>query len=150
MRTPPSPETSDVPAARGRPFEKGNPGRKPGSQNRATRAAAALSEGDAEELMRTAVALAKAGNVVMLKLLLGPILPKGRPVRVDLPQTDDDFDAVEAMGAILNAAVAGQILPREAAELANVVGAYARAIDVTDLRERVETHDKLFERLEKE
>ena len=145
-----SPKGNDVPAPRGRPFAKGNPGRKPGSQNHATRAAAALSEGDLKELMRTAVALAKAGNVVMLKLLVSPFLPKGRPVRVNLPQTDGDFDAVDAMGAILNAAVSGQILPSEAAELANVVGAYARAIDVTDLRERVEAHDKLFERLEKE
>ena len=84
--------------------------------------------------MRTAVDLAKDRNVVMLKLLLGPIIPKGRPVRVDLPQTDGDFDAVDAMGAILNAAVTGQILPSEAAALASVVTAYARAIDLTELR----------------
>ena len=86
MRRPRRPETSDVPPARGRPFAKGNPGRKRGSQNRTTRAAAALLEGDVEELVRTAVDIAKAGNVVMLKFLLGPILPKGRPVRLSCPQ----------------------------------------------------------------
>ena len=41
-------------ATRGRPFANGNPGRKPGSKNRATLVAAALLEGDAEELLRGA------------------------------------------------------------------------------------------------
>ena len=151
MRRPPPPETIDAPAPRrrGRPFPEGNPGRKPGSQNRATRAAAALLEGEVEELLRTAVDLGKAGNVVMLKLLLSPIPPKGRPVSVELPPTDGDFDPVDAMGAILNAAVSGQILPSEAAALASIVTGYARAIDVTELRAIVEDHEKRFEPLEK-
>jgi hypothetical protein len=135
-------ETIDVPASRGRPFAQGNSGRKPGSQNRTTRVAAALLEGDAEELVRTAVALAKDRDVVMLKFLLGRILPKERSVRVDLPPTDGDFDAVDAMGAILNAAVSGQILPSEAAAFASVVTAYGRAIDVTELGVRLETLEK--------
>jgi hypothetical protein len=151
MCRPPPTETIDAPAPRrrGRPFPEGNPGRQPGSQNRATRAAAAMLEGEVEELMRTAVDAAKDGNVVMLKLLLSPILPKGLPVRVELPPTDGDFDPVAAMGAILNAAVSGQILPSEAAGLASIVTGYARAIDVTELRAIVEGHDKRFERLEK-
>jgi hypothetical protein len=56
-----------VPTVRGRPFVNGNPGRKPGSKNRATVVASALLDGEAEELVRKAVELAKAGNVVMLK-----------------------------------------------------------------------------------
>ena len=131
-----------APAPRGRPFTEGNSGRKPGSQNRATQAVARLLEGEVEELTRTAVALAKGGNVVMLKLLLGPLLPKGRPVQVDLPPTDGDFDPVEAMGAILKAAVTGEILPSDAAALSGVVADYARALDVTELRVRLETLEK--------
>ena len=83
--------------------------------------------------MRTAVDIAKAGDVVMLKFLLGQILPKERSVRFELPPTDGDFDAVDAMATILNAAVSGQIVPSEAAALASTVTAYARA-DVTELR----------------
>jgi hypothetical protein len=37
--------------ARGRPFSRGNSGRKPGSKNRATLVTAALVEGDAQELV---------------------------------------------------------------------------------------------------
>ena len=63
---------SDVPSpklparVRGRPFEKGrsgNPaGRRPGSRNKATLAAAALLAGEAEALTRTAVEFALAGD----------------------------------------------------------------------------------------
>ena len=74
-----------IPNTPGRPFAKGNPGRPPGSKNRTTLLAAALLEGEAEELVRKAVALAKAGDVGMLKFLLGRILPRERPIEIDLP-----------------------------------------------------------------
>jgi hypothetical protein len=81
---------------RGRPFAHGNPGRKPGTKNWTSKLAAAL-EGEAEELLRSAIAVAKSGDATMLKFLLGRVLPKERTVHVDLPATDGDFDAVDAM-----------------------------------------------------
>ena len=57
-------------APRGRPFEKGNGGRKIGSRNKATQIAAALLEGEAKALVRKAKELALAGDVTMLKFLL--------------------------------------------------------------------------------
>lgn len=149
MRKPNPPETNDAPAPRGRPFAQGNSGRKPGSQNRTTRVAAALLEGEEEELVRTAVALAKDGDVVMLKFLLGRILPRERSVRVDLPPTHGPFDPVAAMDAILKAAVTGQILPSDAAALASVVTAYGRAMDVNELTERVDAHERILDALQK-
>ena len=62
---------------RGRPFVNGNPGRKPGSRNRASVVVAALVEGEAGVLAQTALRLAKAGDVVMLKFLLGPAIAAG-------------------------------------------------------------------------
>jgi hypothetical protein len=56
------PETISVPTTRGRPFANGNPGRKRGSKNRTTIVATALVDGEAEELVRKAVELAKAGR----------------------------------------------------------------------------------------
>ena len=126
-------------APRGRPFINGNPGRRPGSQNRTTVLAAALLEGEAEELVRKGVELAKAGDVVMLKFFLSLLLPKERLVPINLPPADGDFDAIEAMGAILTAAVTGQISPSEASPLASMVAVYARAVDVAELRSRLET-----------
>ena len=48
--------------------------------------------------MRKAVELAKAGDVVMLKFLLGRILPRERPVKLELPPMEFADDAVEALG----------------------------------------------------
>ena len=81
---------------RGRPFEKGNGGRRPGSKNRTTIVAEALLKGEEVELVQKAIELAKAGDTQMLKFLLDRILPKERSVRVDLPEMDCSSDAVDA------------------------------------------------------
>jgi len=88
------PELTQVQATRGRPFQNGNPGRKPGSKNRTTLVAAALLESEAEELVRKAVELAKAGDVVMLKFLVGRILPRERLIKLDLPRMELADDVV--------------------------------------------------------
>jgi len=103
MRQSRNPESIHVPAARGRPFANGNPGRKPGSKNRTTLIAAALLDGEEEELVRKAVELAKAGNVPMLKFLLGRILPRERTIKFHLPQMDFADDGVAALAQIMRA-----------------------------------------------
>ena len=71
--------------ARGRPFAVGNPGRKVGSKNRTT-VAAALLAGEAQPLVRKAVEIALAGNVPMLRFLLDRLLPRDRLIKLDLPR----------------------------------------------------------------
>ena len=63
-----------TPRRRGRPFNTGNPGRRPGSKNRTTVVSEALLRGEATELVRKAIELAKGGNVPMLKVLVERIL----------------------------------------------------------------------------
>src|SRR5215217_606904 len=75
-------------------FRRGNPGRPPGARNKATLAALALLEGEAEALTRRCVELALAGDVTALRLCLERLLPKGRPVRLPLPmRTLADLEA---------------------------------------------------------
>jgi hypothetical protein len=127
---------------RGRPFEKGNGGRRPGSKNRTTLAAEALLKGEEVELVRKAIELAKDGDAQMLKFLLDRILPKERSVHVDLPEVERSFDAVNAMGAVIAAVGTGQIAPSEAAALASLVEAYARIMNVAELEKRLENFEK--------
>lgn len=127
---------------RGRPFEKGNGGRRPGSKNRTTIVAEALLKGEEVELVQKAIELAKAGDTQMLKFLLDRILPKERSVRVDLPAMDRSSDAVDALAAVIDAVGAGQIAPSEAAALASLVAAYARILDVAEFEERLENIEK--------
>ncbi len=119
-----------APRRRGRPFQKGNAGRSLGSRNRTTVVADALLRDEEIELVRKAIEMAKAGDAQMLKFLLDRILPKARSVLVNLPRMDHASDAVDALGAIIEAVATGQIAPNEAAALASLVAAYARTINV--------------------
>jgi hypothetical protein len=130
------------PQPRGRPFEKGHGGRRPGSKNRATVVAEALLKGEEVELVRKAIELAKAGDSQMLKFLLDRVLPKERSVRVDLPVMDRSSDALDALAAVIDAVGAGRIAPSEAAALASLVAAYARIINVAELEERLENIER--------
>ncbi len=94
--------------------------------------------------MRKGIELAKAGDPGLLKFFLGRYLPKEQLVPIDLPLADGDFDAVDAMAAILTAAVTGQIPPSAASALASLVAVYARTIDNAELRLRLEAVEKGF------
>jgi hypothetical protein len=122
---------------RGRPFVKGNSGRNPGSRNRATVIASGLLGSDAEALVRIAVELAKAGDVPMLRFLLGRILPRDRTIKFDLPQMDFADDGVAALGQIMRAVSEGAMTPAEGAQFAAIVNSYTAAIDMADVVKRV-------------
>ena len=125
---------------RGRQFEKGrsgNPaGRRLGSRNKATLAAAALLAGESEALTRTAVELALAGDPTAVRLCIERILPpcRERAVKFSLPPIESTDDISAAMQAVTAALARGQITPGEAATIAGVVDTFARAIDTTKRR----------------
>jgi hypothetical protein len=131
-------DKSRIPATRGRPFAKGNPGCKPGSKNRSTLLTAALLEGESQALLRTAIQVALAGNVPMLKSLLCRILPRERLIKFDLPPMVFADDGVEALGCIMHAASIGEISPDEGAKLATIVKSYTDAIDMADVVKRLD------------
>ena len=127
---------------RGRPFPKGNGGRKPGSKNRTTVVAEALIKGEEVALVRKGLELAKAGDGPMLKFFLERIVPKERCVGVDFPELDCSSDAVDALAVVIRAAATGQISPSEASALANVVATCARTINIAELEERLTKIEK--------
>jgi hypothetical protein len=131
--------------ARGRPFAKGNPGRKPGSKNKSTLIGQALLKEAEEDLLRKAIEMAKAGDGPMLKFLLDRILPKERCI--ELPPTNDDCDPVERCEAIVQGVSAGRITPNEAASLINVAGGHARIINLTEVGERLQAIEKQLKAL---
>ena len=131
------PHSEQPSRALGRPFEKGNGGRKPGSKNRTTLVADALLKCEEIELVRKAVELAKAGDVQMLKFLLDRILPKDRSVHIDVPPVKAADDAIDALGAIIDAVGAGRIAPNEGSAVASLVVARARMINDAELNLRL-------------
>ena len=78
------------------------------------------------------------GNVAMIKFLLDRVLPKERAVQLELPPLTFATDSVDAMAKIVEAVSSGRISPREAADLTQVVSAFTRAIDVTEVQNEVD------------
>src|SRR5215210_1529888 len=81
-----------------KPGQSGNPaGKAKGTRHRATHAAEALLDGEAEALTRKAVEMALAGD-----LCLDRILPPGRDRRVPfaLPTLETAADAVQATAGL--------------------------------------------------
>jgi hypothetical protein len=83
--------------------------------------------------------MAMDGNVAMIKFLLDRILPKERPIQLELPRLDYAHDSVDAMAEIVNAVSSGRISPREAADVAQLVSAFTRAIDQTDAQMEIDS-----------
>ena len=117
-------------------FRPGNPGRPPGCRNKATLAALALLEGEAEALTRRCVEMALAGDATAMRLCLDRLLPKGRPVRLDLPlRTLADLD--RATDAISGALAEGSVTVDEVGALAGLVEARRRLLETTELERRL-------------
>jgi hypothetical protein len=132
-------------AGRWRPGASGNKAGKPkGARHKATLAAEALLEGEAEALSRKAVELALAGDVAALRLCLDRIVParKDRPVCFALPNLNQSKDAVKASAAIVEAVATGDLTPSEAAELSRVVDSYTRTLQAAEFEQRISKLEK--------
>src|SRR4051795_4709838 len=112
-------------------FRPGNPGRPPGARNRATLAAMALLEGEAEALTRRCIELALAGDTAALRLCLERLLPKSRAVRLQLPlRTLADLDA--ATETVSEALAEGAIVLDEVATLTGLIEARRRLLETAE------------------
>jgi hypothetical protein len=111
------------------PFQEGqsgNPkGRPKGAVNKTTIPAEQLLDGEAQEITRKVIELAKQGNLAALELCLERVLPprQDRTVVLKLPEVNVASDVPRALNAILTGVGKGAITPREAEILANVVAA---------------------------
>ena len=120
-------------------FAKGNPGQPKGSRHRATLAAEALLDGEAESLTRTAIDAAHAGSDVALRLCLERIIPprKVRPIKFELPPLKTAADGPVAIAAIADAAAAGDLTTDEADGFVRMVEAFVKTFEVSDMEARL-------------
>jgi hypothetical protein len=122
------------------PGRSGNPkGRPKGCRHRATVAAEALLDGEAEGLTRKAIELALAGDTTALRLCLERILParKDRPVRLQTPQIEGVQDLAQATAALLEAVATGELTPAEAGEVGKLVEVHRRTVETVELEGRL-------------
>jgi uncharacterized protein DUF5681 len=120
--------------------QSGNPsGRPPGARNKTTLAVEALLDGEAEVLTRKAIELAKAGDLVALRLCLDRVCPprRDRPVRFTLPELKTAEDAKLAASALLKAVADGDLSPSEASEIGRLLDSYTRILEREEFEKRL-------------
>ena len=129
----------NAPKTRGKPFAAGNSGRPKGARHRATIAAEALLDGEADALTRKAIEMAKAGDTIALRLCLERLVPprKDRPISFSLPPITTAADHPKALSAMLTAVAAGELTPTEAEAFASIMDHHRRAIETSDLADRL-------------
>jgi hypothetical protein len=134
-----NPPRKNAGKTRGRPFQRGNPGRPKGAQNWTTRLIEALLEGEAEAIGRKCIERAKEGDPVALRLAMERIAPvgRGRSVHFTMPALETAADLPKALGAVLTAASKGEITPEEAVSVAQVVEARRRSFETLEIEERL-------------
>jgi len=119
-------------------FGHGNPGKPQGARHKATQAALALLDGQAEALTQRAVEIALAGDTVALRLCLERIVPprKKAPVTFALPPMTPAADAANGAAAVLAAVADGDLTPIEAAHIMGLIETYRRTLETRDLEAR--------------
>jgi hypothetical protein len=123
-----------------KPGQSGNPGGRPaGSRHRVSIATEALLDGEGENLTRKAIELAQGGDMQALRLCLERLCPprKDRPITFALSPIKSIADVVPAQSALLAAVASGEITPAEAGEVCKLLDSYTRAVEVSELAERL-------------
>jgi uncharacterized protein DUF5681 len=136
--------TTHVRKPRGRPFERGNPGRPPGSKNKTTRLAEQLAADQTEQLVQKLLELARAGNMAALRMVLDRVWPprKGQPVNVLMPPINTSEDVLPAIASIWTAIRQGALTPDEAGALCLVAERSMAVISQAEILKRIELLEK--------
>lgn len=128
---------------RGRPFEpgqSGNPAGKPkGARHATTRLVEALLDGEAEEITRKAIELAKGGDGPVLRLVLERLAParKDAPISFELPPIETVAEAKVASAAVLTAVASGEITPGEGQSVMALLVSHKMIVEATDFEARL-------------
>jgi hypothetical protein len=109
------------------------------ARNAATVLAEQLLDGEAEGLIRKIIQKAKHGDVTALRICIDRILPprRERPVHFTMPELYSVGDASKAISALMSAVAKGELAASEAAELSKLVETYVRALEATELEQRL-------------
>ena len=123
---------------RGRPFSKGNPGRPKGARHKTTHAIEALLEGDAHEIGRKCIEMAKDGDATALRLAMERICPVRRArIRFNLPPVEGMGDLPKALSAVLEAIADGTLAPEEGSAVGHAIALQFKALELGELEQRI-------------
>jgi hypothetical protein len=121
-------------------FKPGNPGKPKGTRHHATRLAEALIDGQAQEIVQKAIAMAASGDPTALRIVMDRLCPprRERTISLAMPSIKSAADLITAAAALTDATAAGDITASEAASLSTLVGNVAKTIETVEIVARLE------------
>jgi hypothetical protein len=122
------------------PGQSGNPaGRPKGVRAKAALFAEGLFDGEAEELIREAVRMAKAGDIAAMRMCLDRITPRRRDrvAPFELPPLESAASVLAGLAEIAAAVSAGDLSPLEADAMSRVLDRYLRTLEHIDIEQRI-------------
>src|SRR4029077_10936336 len=120
-------------------FKPENPGKPKGTRHHATRLAEALIDGQAQEIVHKAIAMAASGDPTALRIVMDRLCPprRERTISLAMPSIKSAADLITAAAALTDATAAGDITPGEAASLSTLVGNVAKAVETVEIVARL-------------
>jgi hypothetical protein len=120
---------------RGKPFQRGNPGRPKGARNKRTILVEQIMARDLEAIARAVSDAARGGDMRAAALVLDRLAPirRGRPVQFAIPAEIDANGVVGAFVSVVKAIAEGTITPEEGASVAQVLEARRKAIETLEI-----------------
>jgi hypothetical protein len=122
----------------------GNPaGRPRGAGNRITADLREVLESEGVAVVSKAVEMAKAGDRLMLRLVVDKLLPRaGREASGDIPELGRAGDVVAGVAAIIKATSEGRMDLDQAKAFAAMLELERRAIETHDLQVRIDALER--------
>lgn len=122
-------------------------GRPPGSRNRASVLVEDLLDGRAQALAQKAIKMALDGNVLALRLCLERLAPprRERHMLLELPPPATAQGITAGFGTVVGAIANGELTPSETKSASDLLENARRALETTDLAQRIEELEKAVE-----
>ncbi len=131
-----------------KPGQSGNPsGRPAGSRSKVLTALDALGEGEAEAIVKATIENAKQGDGVAARTILDRVWParKGARVEFELPDISTAASLPDAIGRIVGQVADGALSPDEGSIIVGLLDAQRRAIETSEIAERLTALEKRLE-----
>jgi hypothetical protein len=137
-------------SVRGRPFEKGNPGRPPGARNKSRLLIETLLAEEGDKIAQGVIDRAKAGDVRCALWCLGHLVPArtGFPAYVALPELKSAEDFRVAIANVTRGVGDGSLSVEEAGNLVSLVERCAMVFNTHDFLDQIEKLEARCEKLE--
>jgi hypothetical protein len=124
---------------KGRPFQKGNPGKPHGARRKTSILAERLLAENAEGIIKSVIASALEGDMAAAKICVDRLNPirKGQLVKFHMPDMNAAGVSV-AFSALVAAVSSGQITCEEAAAVSTLLDAQRKAIETESIEKRLD------------